>query len=117
MEGSVHHRRDTIHCFRAELDTPELTLDLGELQAASWFDRSDLPPNLAPYVLPVLTRAPPPATAASRPRRGSGLGGCRPARGYSHSIVPGGLLVMSSTTRPTGRISLIIREAICSSRS
>ena len=36
---------------------------------------------------------------------------------YSHSIVPGGLLVMSSTTRPTGRISPIIRAAICSSRS
>src|SRR5262249_62257782 len=36
---------------------------------------------------------------------------------YSHSIVPGGLLVMSSTTRFTSRISLIIREAICSSRS
>ena len=36
---------------------------------------------------------------------------------YSHSIVPGGLLVMSSTTRPTGRISPIIREAIVSSRS
>ena len=36
---------------------------------------------------------------------------------YSHSIVPGGLLVMSRTTRPTGRISLIIREAICSRRS
>jgi hypothetical protein len=36
---------------------------------------------------------------------------------YSHSIVPGGLLVMSSTTRFTSRISLIMREAICSSRS
>jgi hypothetical protein len=36
---------------------------------------------------------------------------------YSHSIVPGGLLVISSTTRPTGRISPIIRAAICSSRS
>src|SRR5262249_17754389 len=36
---------------------------------------------------------------------------------YSHSIVPGGLLVMSSTTRLTSRISLIMREAICSSRS
>src|SRR5215218_5008094 len=46
----------------------------------------------------------------------------RPARplwraGYSHSIVPGGLLVMSSTTRLTSRISLIMREAIRSSRS
>ena len=37
--------------------------------------------------------------------------------GYSHSIVPGGLDVMSRTTRPTGRISLIIRFEICSSRS
>src|SRR3954452_19247493 len=36
---------------------------------------------------------------------------------YSHSIVPGGLLVMSRTTRLTSRISLIMREAICSSRS
>src|SRR5215213_2861632 len=36
---------------------------------------------------------------------------------YSHSIVPGGLLVMSSTTRLTSRIWLIIREAMRSSRS
>ena len=36
---------------------------------------------------------------------------------HSHSIVPGGLEVMSSTTRLTSRISLIMREAICSSRS
>jgi hypothetical protein len=36
---------------------------------------------------------------------------------YSHSIVPGGLDVMSRTTRLTSRSSLIMREAICSSRS
>ena len=36
---------------------------------------------------------------------------------YSHSMVPGGFEVMSSTTRFTWRISLIIREAIFSSRS
>jgi hypothetical protein len=36
---------------------------------------------------------------------------------HSHSIVPGGLDVMSSTTRLTSRSSLIMREAICSSRS
>jgi soluble lytic murein transglycosylase-like protein len=40
-----------------------------------------------------------------------------PGRTYSHSIVPGGLDVMSSTTRLTSRSSLIIRDAICSSRS
>ena len=36
---------------------------------------------------------------------------------YSHSMVPGGLDVMSSTARFTWRISLIMREAIRSSRS
>jgi hypothetical protein len=45
---------------------------------------------------PIPSRPPYPAHS----RRGLGP--------YSHSIVPGGLLVMSSTTRPTGRISLII---------
>jgi hypothetical protein len=44
-------------------------------------------------------------------------GGDEDPRAYSHSIVPGGLLVMSSTTRLTSRISLIMREAICSSSS
>src|SRR4051794_23743159 len=37
--------------------------------------------------------------------------------GYSHSIVPGGLDVMSSVTRFTCAISLIMREATFSSRS
>ena len=50
------------------------------------------------------------------------LGGVRPqlAGGvgrYSHSIVPGGFDVMSRTTRLTSRISLIMREAMRSSRS
>ena len=36
---------------------------------------------------------------------------------YSHSIVPGGFDVMSSVTRFTCAISLIIREATFSSRS
>ena len=38
-------------------------------------------------------------------------------RGYSHSIVPGGLLVMSSTTRLTPLTSLTMRLEIVSSRS
>ena len=36
---------------------------------------------------------------------------------YSHSIVPGGLLVMSSTTRFTPFTSFTIRFEICSNRS
>ena len=54
-----------------------------------------------------------PALPAQRPRRPA----ARLGRRYSHSIVPGGLDVMSSTTRLTSRISPIMREAICSSRS
>lgn len=36
---------------------------------------------------------------------------------YSHSIVPGGLLVMSSTTRLTSRTSLVMRVEIRASTS
>ncbi|CQD19360.1 hypothetical protein BN000_04505 [Mycobacterium europaeum] len=36
---------------------------------------------------------------------------------YSHSMVPGGLLVMSSTTRLTSATSLVIRVEIRSSTS
>ena len=52
-------------------------------------------------------------TASMTPELGDGLG----PEHYSHSMVPGGFDVMSSTTRFTSRISLIMREAICSSRS
>ncbi len=40
-----------------------------------------------------------------------------PAPGHSHSMVPGGLLVMSTTTRLTSRTSLVIRVLIFSSTS
>ena len=83
---------------------PSLTIDRGELAVVDWFARSALPDDLAPYVGSVMARAP-------------AIGGLTGPRAYSHSIVPGGLDVMSSTTRPTGRISLIMRLAICSSRS
>jgi len=36
---------------------------------------------------------------------------------YSHSMVPGGLLVMSSVTRLTSRTSLVMRVEIFSNRS
>jgi hypothetical protein len=56
----------------------------------------------------------PASQASDRGRReGRGSG----PLGYSHSIVPGGLDVMSKTTRFTSRSSLIMREAIVSSKS
>jgi len=57
VEGQFYHRRDTIHIFRVELPAPKITIDLGELAAASWFSGSDLPPNLGPYVLPIVKRS------------------------------------------------------------
>ncbi|GAB4668846.1 hypothetical protein MAHJHV65_20240 [Mycobacterium avium subsp. hominissuis] len=61
---------------------------------------------------------------AARPRRrGDHLVRLTAARahfrrgGYSHSMVPGGLLVMSSTTRLTSGTSLVMRVEIRSSTS
>lgn len=49
--------KSTMHCFRAELTRPELTLDPGEILAARWFSLEELPPNLAPHVRPILVQA------------------------------------------------------------
>jgi 8-oxo-dGTP pyrophosphatase MutT (NUDIX family) len=57
LTGRMHHRRDTLHCFRAELADPPLTLDLGELAAAQWFPRDQLPPELGSYVQRILELA------------------------------------------------------------
>jgi 8-oxo-dGTP pyrophosphatase MutT (NUDIX family) len=58
LRGTVSHRRDTIHCFRAELCEPSLTIDRGELAAVDWFARGALPDELGPYVGSVIARAP-----------------------------------------------------------
>ncbi|MGI8506007.1 MAG: NUDIX domain-containing protein [Solirubrobacteraceae bacterium] len=58
IRGSQDHRRDTIHCFRAELADLTLTLDPGEIASARWFAREQLPEDLGPYVLPIVARAP-----------------------------------------------------------
>ena len=58
IRGNANHRRDTIHCFRAEMCEPSLTIDRGELAAVKWFARGALPEDLAPYVGSVIARAP-----------------------------------------------------------
>ena len=58
LQGRMDHRRDTIHCFRAELSEPTLRIDPVELAAASWFDRGRLPPDLGAYVDEIMARAP-----------------------------------------------------------
>ena len=106
LRGSDNFRHDVIHCFRAELPEPTVRADPVELATTSGSHLTRCP----------LTSATTCGRCSIGALRGHRRDLSRPAA-YSHSIVPGGLLVMSSTTRPTGRISLIIREAICSSRS
>jgi 8-oxo-dGTP pyrophosphatase MutT (NUDIX family) len=60
VTGRSQHRHDTLHCFQAELHQPALTLDFGELETVTWFPRTNLPPNLGRYVLPILNRLPDP---------------------------------------------------------
>ena len=57
VRSRLQHTKSTMHCFRAELNEPHLTLDRGELLAARWFALDELPPNLAGHVGPILLRA------------------------------------------------------------
>jgi 8-oxo-dGTP pyrophosphatase MutT (NUDIX family) len=54
--GRMHHRRDRLHCFRAELDGVAIRMDPVELAAASWFPRAGLPVELSSYVERILAR-------------------------------------------------------------
>jgi 8-oxo-dGTP diphosphatase len=54
VRATTDHRRDTVHCFEARLASPEVTIDLGELAVAHWFERDQLPEDLGPYVAPVM---------------------------------------------------------------
>ena len=58
IRGNADHRQDTIHCFRAEMCEPSLTIDRVELAVVKWFARDALPQDLAPYVGSVIARAP-----------------------------------------------------------
>jgi 8-oxo-dGTP pyrophosphatase MutT (NUDIX family) len=43
LEVEIDYRRDRIHCFKAELHSPVLRLDRGELLTADWFLPGELP--------------------------------------------------------------------------
>lgn len=59
LRGRVDHRHDTIHCFRAEVAPDQkLSIDRGELEAAMWFARSELPADLSQFVGPIVDHAP-----------------------------------------------------------
>jgi 8-oxo-dGTP diphosphatase len=54
--GNDYHRHDAMHCFRADLRHRELTFDRGEIAAAGWFHRHELPRELSPHVREILAR-------------------------------------------------------------
>jgi 8-oxo-dGTP pyrophosphatase MutT (NUDIX family) len=45
--GRIDGRRDTMHCFHAEIPDRELTLDLAEIDEARWFSPDRLPSDVA----------------------------------------------------------------------
>lgn len=53
---TMHHRRDTMHCFQAELHDSAITMDRGELSAVEWFPRRALPSDLGDHVRRILAR-------------------------------------------------------------
>jgi 8-oxo-dGTP pyrophosphatase MutT (NUDIX family) len=60
--GTVHgrqsFRRDTIHCFQAELRSRALTPNAAELAQTRWFARSALPDRLGIYAAAILNGGP-----------------------------------------------------------
>ena len=56
LSSYVYFRHDRLYCFRAELNDPQIELDLGELSTARWFPRDETPEKLARFVRPVLAQ-------------------------------------------------------------
>jgi 8-oxo-dGTP pyrophosphatase MutT (NUDIX family) len=57
LRAHSERHRQTIQVYGAEVSTPALTLDLGELAVASWFRLDRLPPDTARFALPILQGA------------------------------------------------------------
>ncbi len=74
--ATVYHRRDTLHCFQAVVDSPNLSIERAELADACWFPRDQLPTDLAKHVRRLLARVPPSNASAD----GAGPGGAAVAR-------------------------------------
>ncbi len=52
------HRDDHVYYFRAELNSPQLTIDRGEILTARWFDRDALPDKLGRYARAIIAALP-----------------------------------------------------------
>jgi 8-oxo-dGTP pyrophosphatase MutT (NUDIX family) len=59
IHGRQSFRRDTIHCFRAELESRAVAPNAAELAQTRWFGWSVLPDQLGIYAAAVLNGGPP----------------------------------------------------------
>jgi 8-oxo-dGTP pyrophosphatase MutT (NUDIX family) len=57
LDAHTERHRQTIDVYGAELSSPALQLDLGELEVAVWFARDRLPLDTATFVAPILAGA------------------------------------------------------------
>jgi 8-oxo-dGTP pyrophosphatase MutT (NUDIX family) len=57
LRARIERHRQTIDVYGAELSSPTLELDLGEIEIAAWFARDRLPPDTGRFVAPILTGA------------------------------------------------------------
>jgi 8-oxo-dGTP pyrophosphatase MutT (NUDIX family) len=56
VKAVIHHRRDTLHCFQAEIDADAVNIDRGEIATAQWFKAAELPSKLGRSVRPILAK-------------------------------------------------------------
>ena len=54
LRARTERHRHTIDVYGAELSSPTLELDLGEIEVAAWFARDCLPLDTATFVAPIL---------------------------------------------------------------
>jgi 8-oxo-dGTP pyrophosphatase MutT (NUDIX family) len=54
VEVVVDHHQDALYCFQAEVGSPPLVIDRGELAAAQWFPKQNLPHPLGRYTSAIL---------------------------------------------------------------
>jgi hypothetical protein len=56
-----YHHREAVHCFRAQVSAPRLTLASAELERAEWFPLDGLPAERQPLLDAILADAARPA--------------------------------------------------------
>ncbi len=57
VSAGIDHRRDTMHCFAADIAGRPITMDPCELSAVRWFSRGQLPDDLGRFVTRILALA------------------------------------------------------------